>query len=337
MVSSRGIARPGPRPIADALLVDGDPARGPALVAELSALGVSFLLASTTSEAAARATDARVILLRRRIGGTDAFTFAHALRRSTVAPLRILILGDAPNGEDALRAIDAAALGIAFEPLSADNLVRRIRKAMEMDVAELSDAANDAPVCRVRRGGVVFKLKAHPELLVDYLLQATEAPIVASAKPPSPPAPPGAGQALPPEHQTGAYLVVRADRQVIFANPAARSMLALPEDLATARFDEPLDVEKAIEKKIKSGRRSLDVIIRSREIIYEGEKVLGISLRDVTELRSLENQLRLSNEILDRVPAVVLVADPEGRVAYAGPGILALLGYDPAEVTGEGF
>ena len=341
MVSSRGIARPGPRPIADALLVDGDPARGPALVAELSALGVSFLLASTTSEAAARATDVRVILLRRRIGDTDAFTFAHALRRSTVAPLRILILGDAPNGEDALRAIDAAALGIAFEPLSADNLVRRIRKAMEMDVAELSDAANDAPVCRVRRGGVVFKLKAHPELLVDYLLQATEAPIVASAKPPSPPAsppaPPGAGQALPPEHQTGAYLVVRADRQVIFANPAARSMLALPEDLATARFDEPLDVEKAIEKKIKSGRRSLDVIIRSREIIYEGEKVLGISLRDVTELRSLENQLRLSNEILDRVPAVVLVADPEGRVAYAGPGIRALLGYDPAEATGEGF
>jgi hypothetical protein len=62
----------------------------------------------------------------------------------------------------------------AFEPHSAGNLAGRIRRAAAADPAELMNR-DDAPVFRVRRGGVVYKMKATPELLIDHLLQVTEA------------------------------------------------------------------------------------------------------------------------------------------------------------------
>ena len=344
-MSSR-VSKPSARYAADVLVVDADKARAASLAAELQGAGVSALVSESAEDASARAASTRCLLLRRRLGDTDAFHVARLMRKNAAVPLRILILGEAPSAEDALRSIDVSALGIVFEPHSTESLVRRIRKALEADPAELVDAA-DAQVFRIRRGGVVFKMRARPELLVDYMLQATEslamAPARAALPSPTPPAEAVSGSSasgdttVPPEHRTGAFLVVRDDRRVVFANPAARTLLALPEDLARARFEEPIDVHRVIEKKIKSGRRSLDVIIRAKEMVYEGEKALGISVRDVTELRSLESQLRLSNEILDRVPAVVLVADPDGRVAYAGPGMKSLLGFEAADAMGEGF
>jgi PAS domain S-box-containing protein len=326
------------------LVVDTDGARALALAADLSGLGLVVLTAESVDDAVSRAATATLLVVRRRLGDTDAFAFVRTARKRFEGALRVLILGETPNAEDTLRAIDVAALGIAFEPHSIGDLARRIKKAMEEDSQDLASAA-DAQVFRIRRGGVVFKMRVKPELLVDYMLQATEA--LGAAAPPvrapdevQEPASPQLSQdsaAIPAEHRTGAFLVVRDDRSVLFANPAARALLALPEDLKRARFEEPLDVERVIEKKLKSGRRSLDVVIRTREMVYEGEKALGVSVRDVTELRNLESQLRLSNEILDRVPAIVLVADPEGRVAYAGPGIHTLLGFDPAAALGEGF
>ncbi len=232
-----------PRLAVDALVVDPDRPRGQALASELSSLGISALVCDSLEDAASRVGTAGVLLLRRRLGDTDAFAFARGLRKKSEAPQNIFILGEAPNAEDVLRAIDVSALGIAFEPLSAPNLVRRIRKAVEADPADLTDGTEAQPF-KIRRGGVVFKMRARPELLVDYLLQATEAL---------------AGKATGPEPRGGA------------------------------------------------------------------------------ELRDLESQLRLSNEILDRVPAIVLVADPQGRVAYAGPGINTLLGYHTADAMGEGF
>ena len=157
-----------------------------------------------------------------------------------------------------------------------------MRKAIEADPAELIDAA-DAQVFRVRRSGVVFKMKARPELLVDYLLQATEA-MAPSQAPAAPAQPVDTPSEAPLPPNTGPFLIVRQNRSVVFASPAARTLLTLPEDLSQARFEEPIDVDRVVERTIKSGRRSLDVLIRARAMVFNGEDALGISLRDVTEL-----------------------------------------------------
>ena len=67
------VSRPVPRLVVDALVVDTDQPRGQALVAELSSLGISALLSNSLDDAAQRARSASVLLLRRRLGDTDAF------------------------------------------------------------------------------------------------------------------------------------------------------------------------------------------------------------------------------------------------------------------------
>ena len=351
-MSSR-VSKPAPRMLRDVLLLDADPARLQALESALTSLGLSVVGSDTADDATARSVEVKSLLIRRRVGDLDGFALVRTLRKKSETPLRILILGEQPNPEDTLRAIDVSALGILFEPVSTEVIAQRVRKALEIDLDDLVDSP-DAPVFRIRRGGVVYKMRARPELLVDHLLQATEALSAGQGneEPPKPPklvAPPPpaltgdrsrpsvGGPPLPSEFNTGAFLVIRADRRVLFANPGAQDLLALPPDLSKARFEAPFDVNQVIERKINSGRRIFDAIIKARELSWEGQKALGVSLRDVTELRNLESQLRLSNQILDRVPAVVLILDPGGRIAYAGPGISTLLGYEAADALGEGF
>ncbi|HLE28770.1 MAG TPA: GAF domain-containing protein, partial [Anaerolineales bacterium] len=62
-----------------------------------------------------------------------------------------------------------------------------------------------------------------------------------------------------------------------------------------------------------------------------------VNYRDITERRQAEEKLRLSDEILQRVKALILVADSQGQMAYVSPAAKEILGYEPAELLGEGW
>ncbi len=65
-------------------------------------------------------------------------------------------------------------------------------------------------------------------------------------------------------------------------------------------------------------------------------RLRGVAV-DITEHKRVEDKLRLSDEILQRVPALVLVADREGRITYVSPSAKEILGYRPEELLGEGW
>src|SRR5690348_1287390 len=101
-------SRPIPHKDADVLVLDTDGLRGQSLARDLSLLGLSTVVCNSTDDAEARAGGARVLLLRRRLDTTDAFGFIRSLQKKSDAPLRVIVLGDEPNPEDALRAIEVA-------------------------------------------------------------------------------------------------------------------------------------------------------------------------------------------------------------------------------------
>ncbi|MGA9364525.1 MAG: PAS domain S-box protein [Bacteroidota bacterium] len=59
--------------------------------------------------------------------------------------------------------------------------------------------------------------------------------------------------------------------------------------------------------------------------------------RDMTERKHAEERLQLLDQILQRVNALVLVADTKGEITYVSPSVKKILGYDPAEVLGDGW
>jgi PAS domain S-box-containing protein len=64
------------------------------------------------------------------------------------------------------------------------------------------------------------------------------------------------------------------------------------------------------------------------------EALLGVT-RDITERKQAEASLHLSNEILQRVNALVLVANSEGMIVYVSPAVKSILGYEPEELMGD--
>ena len=61
------------------------------------------------------------------------------------------------------------------------------------------------------------------------------------------------------------------------------------------------------------------------------------SVFDLSSHETARNQLRLSDEILNTVNSMVLVANGEGHIIYVSPSVSKILGYSSAEVLGYGW
>ena len=58
-------------------------------------------------------------------------------------------------------------------------------------------------------------------------------------------------------------------------------------------------------------------------------------IADVSGRKAMEQRLRLSDEILQRVGSLVLVSDSNGEIIYASPSVKTVLGYEPEELLGD--
>ncbi len=66
-------------------------------------------------------------------------------------------------------------------------------------------------------------------------------------------------------------------------------------------------------------------------LYYEG------TIQDITKRKRSEEKLHLSDQILQRVNAPVLVADSQGNMIYISPAVKMILGYEPEELLGDNW
>ena len=59
--------------------------------------------------------------------------------------------------------------------------------------------------------------------------------------------------------------------------------------------------------------------------------------RDITERKEIEHRLKLSNDILEQVKAIVLVADKTGNIVFVNQGVKSILGFEKEEILGDGW
>lgn len=68
----------------------------------------------------------------------------------------------------------------------------------------------------------------------------------------------------------------------------------------------------------------------------DGPELL-VSISDVTEKELISRRLQLSNDILEHVDHIVLVADRNADIIYVTPSVKSVLGYDTTQVLGKGW
>jgi PAS domain S-box-containing protein len=69
-------------------------------------------------------------------------------------------------------------------------------------------------------------------------------------------------------------------------------------------------------------------------LIFSYSPLIYLIARDINQAQA---KLLVSDQILARVNALVLVADSEGRITYVSPSVKTILGFEPSELLGDGW
>jgi PAS domain S-box-containing protein len=83
--------------------------------------------------------------------------------------------------------------------------------------------------------------------------------------------------------------------------------------------------------------RTLELEASVTEIMWHGAPAVQGMYRNITAFREAERSLRLSDQILQCVGALVIAADSSGRITYLGPSVRDMLGYEPSDLLGDGW
>lgn len=157
-----------------------------------------------------------------------------------------------------------------------------------------------------------------------------------------------------------AIVMMNPEGHISFWNPAAERILGyssgealgrnLHELIAPARFHEPH--QAAFPKFLQTGRgdvvgKTLDLAARrkdGREILVQlslsavqmdgGWHAVGI-LRDVTEQKRTQDQLRQLSRAVEQNPASIVITDAAGKIEYVNPKFVEVTGYTLAEALGQ--
>lgn len=80
------------------------------------------------------------------------------------------------------------------------------------------------------------------------------------------------------------------------------------------------------------------IMLGSMEVIELNHETCVLSTAiDITKRKQTEEKLHLSDQILQRVSALVLVADSHGNIIYVSPAAKFILGYEPEELLGDNW
>jgi diguanylate cyclase (GGDEF)-like protein/PAS domain S-box-containing protein len=137
-----------------------------------------------------------------------------------------------------------------------------------------------------------------------------------------------------------ALLVIDAQGRVRYANPAAENLLRTPsEALLHRRFELPEQEGNLYEHELPMvDGRTLPVEIQSAHTEWEGQDMRLLSLRDISQRKESERQLRLLQRSLEASYNGTLICDarsPDLPIIYANAAFERITGYSAREVLGR--
>ncbi|WP_018934937.1 diguanylate cyclase domain-containing protein [Thioalkalivibrio sp. ALJ24] len=152
------------------------------------------------------------------------------------------------------------------------------------------------------------------------------------------------GSGHPSENELRAILDSSADAIIVvdsrgvlrYANPAADRLFG--RDLQALRgtgFGFPTAPGRTEIDVLPPGEKPRVAEMHVTSLTWEHEAASLAILRDVTERKAMEDELRLAAQVFDNASEGLLITDAGQRVLKVNPAFLSITGYEPGEVYGR--
>jgi len=140
-----------------------------------------------------------------------------------------------------------------------------------------------------------------------------------------------------------ASFIIGEDKRILFTNPAVEPLFECKQkDLLNQTFKYEIVTGKILEAEIdclEKGKRIAEM--GALEIEWEGKPASLVSMRDITERKQMEKDLRASEEkyrnIVEIAQDGIITVDGLGRITASNQSFLNMVGYTSEEIIGKSF
>ena len=161
------------------------------------------------------------------------------------------------------------------------------------------------------------------------------------------------------EHSPNLFYAHTPEHVLTYVSPQSRHFLGCSPDEASRRWTEFITEHPAnqlgvrhTERAIATGEpqspyeleletadgRHIWAQVNEGPVVVDGRTVAMVgTLTDITARKVAGERLALSDTILSNLGDIVLVADAGAVITYASPSVRRVLGYEPAEMLGDGW
>ena len=148
-------------------------------------------------------------------------------------------------------------------------------------------------------------------------------------------------------------LLMEVDGKIVEANPAAEILYGYSHEellqlsISDLRIHEDIEVvsqqmEQALTQGIlfegvhyRKDGSPVPVEVNSRAIVIDGKQLLLSAIRNITQRRQAEANLRLQNRALEAAANAIIITDSKGVIQWVNEAFTALTGYPVAEAIGK--
>ena len=131
-------------------------------------------------------------------------------------------------------------------------------------------------------------------------------------------------------------IIVDQGGLIRFANPAAAAFFGRTQaDLIGEEFGFPLVSGETTELDLLRKGGVVTVEVRVGDSRWDGRAVSLLSMRDITEKRRRENELRKMSRAVLESPNMVIITDRHGEIEFVNPKFHQVTGYSLPEVAGK--
>jgi diguanylate cyclase (GGDEF)-like protein/PAS domain S-box-containing protein len=319
------------------LIIDDSPVNLHVLSKLMRQLGW-HILSTTSGEAGIRAVEEKlpdIILLDILMPGIDGFEVCRQLKNNPKTKhIPIILMSALTDTESTIKGLECGAVDYICKPFKQQEVIARLNAQIKLHKTN--------QILAEKNLALEVQIEANEKIKQELIQSETNFSIAFNHSPDYILIHGYQGGVIMDANERFCRLINLTKEQLVGLSFLDLSLWVNPDQYQQFYQQEIRQAEKRIrclqtwEIKVYDPEKNIHTMLISGEIIQFNQiDCLLVVMRDITERKQIESQLKILSQACDQSPASIVITDATGKITYVNPKFETISGYRAAEVLGK--